>query len=432
MMMAAAALVLVEMMKQEEQETAQKKGKTPKKKKTMWMRPLSHHRKEAGHFVNLLPMLKNEDPGRFRNYSRFPIDQYDELLQRLTPRLEKRETKMRKPLEPELKLACTLRHLATGDSYASLSYNFYIAPNTVCNVVREVCQAIIDEYGEEMLDCPSTPEEWKKIADQFWRKWNFPHCCGALDGKHVKIKKPQNGGSLYFNYKKFHSIVLMAVVDADYKFLYIDVGQPGSNSDGGVWNNTDLAEALEEERAGFPEAKKLPGEEDEDEEGREIPYAFVADDAFALRPWIMKPYPYTSMPIELRRFNYRLSRARRVVENAFGIMAMRFRFLLRTIEQAPKTVEIMLHAACILHNMLRNGRIADQGHDGEGDRINQNGEIIEGGWRARWKREGHQSNRLKKMPGNTSHKEAKKQREYLTDYFSSDKGSVAWQDKSVP
>ena len=78
-----------------------------------------------------------------------------------------------------------------------------------------------------------------------FEKWNFPHCLGSVDGKHITLQKPKNAGSLFFNYKQRESIVLMAVCDAQYKFLVIDVGQPGSCSDGGVWEAFQFGRALE-------------------------------------------------------------------------------------------------------------------------------------------------------------------------------------------
>lgn len=95
------------------------------------------------------------------------------------------------------------------------------------------------------LQLPNKKEEWVEVAQKFNDSWNHPNCIGALDGKHVAIEAPRNGGSMYFNYKKFHSIVLMGLCDADYNFLYIDVGKQGRMSDGGVFKRTDLAEAME-------------------------------------------------------------------------------------------------------------------------------------------------------------------------------------------
>ena len=134
---------------------------------------------------------------------------------------------MRPCLEPGLRLAITLRYLATGDSYLSLEYGFRVANNSISKIVHETCDAIILELHEEFLKCPTTPAEWLEVSDKFSKRWNLDHVLAALDGKHVAIKCPPNEGSNYFNYKGFHSIILLALVDAEYKFLYVDVGANG-------------------------------------------------------------------------------------------------------------------------------------------------------------------------------------------------------------
>ena len=78
-------------------------------------------------------------------------------------------------------------------------------------------------------------QDWNIIEKKFNTKWNFLNCIGALDGKHIVITAPWNSGSLYFNYKGTFSLVLMALVDADYKFIYVDIGDYGSNADGAVF-----------------------------------------------------------------------------------------------------------------------------------------------------------------------------------------------------
>lgn len=78
--------------------------------------------------------------------------------------------------------------------------------------------------------------------------WNFPHCLGAIDGKHIQLQAPIGSGSEYFNYKNTFSVVLMAVVDANYNFIYANVGCQGRISDGGVFRNTSFSKLLDENK----------------------------------------------------------------------------------------------------------------------------------------------------------------------------------------
>ncbi|XP_068250734.1 uncharacterized protein [Palaemon carinicauda] len=118
-----------------------------------------------------------------------------------------------KPLEIPIKVCSTgsgLKQVPSARSYP-----------------REVCKAVIVVYKDEVLRCPKTEEDWKEVAARFSSRWNYHNCLGAVDEKHIGIKKPHNAGSYYYNYKGFHSIVLMAVADATFKFLYVDVGAEG-------------------------------------------------------------------------------------------------------------------------------------------------------------------------------------------------------------
>ena len=193
-----------------------------------------------------------------------------------------------------------------------------------------------------LIQVPSKEEEWNSIAKEFTEKWNFNNCIGAMDGKHVLINPPANSGSYYFNYKHSFSTVLLAIVDADYKFIYTDVGCNGRVSDGGVFKNCNLYRALEEKQLNIPNPTVLPGTQNQ------FPFVIVADDAFPLKDYILKPYSQRSLNQERRIFNYRLSRARRVVENAFGILANRFRIFMTPICLNPEKVETIVMACCIL------------------------------------------------------------------------------------
>ncbi|XP_064100738.1 putative nuclease HARBI1 [Macrobrachium nipponense] len=183
------------------------------------------------------------------------------MVERLTPILKKNDTKMQIAQEVGLKLVVTLRYLASGNDYTSLQYSFRVSKSSICLFISLVCQAIIDTYIPEVMKCPKTAEEWNDIAKRFASKWNYFNCVGALDGKHVAIKKPKGGGSLSFNYKKFHSIIPMALSDAKYRFLFVDVGAEGGAGDGGTWQKCYLARAITYNRAGLPQYRNLPNDD---------------------------------------------------------------------------------------------------------------------------------------------------------------------------
>lgn len=115
---------------------------------------------------------------------------------------------------------------------------------TIHYIVKKVCQVIIDNLFAEVMS-QLTVKDRERISDEFWKIWNFPNCLGALDGKHVEIFVSPNNGSQYFNYKRTFSINLLALVDANYKFIAINVGSYGKNNDGGIFANSNLGKALE-------------------------------------------------------------------------------------------------------------------------------------------------------------------------------------------
>ena len=198
---------------------------------------------------------------------------------------------------------------------------------------------------------PSTAEEWKKISDEFEEMWNFPHCIGAIDGKHVLIQVPIKSGSDFYNYKSQFSIVLLALVDANYNFLFVDVGCQGRISDGGVFKNCHLYKQIEEQKLNLPASSAIDGLT------AEMPYFFLGDSAFALGPNMMKPYPGINPKGSIKRiFNYRLSRARRVVENAFGVLSSVFRVLRKPLLLQPEKAQVVVMATICLHNFLRKSR----------------------------------------------------------------------------
>ena len=249
--------------------------------------------------------LRAEDTSSSFNFMRMePATMFDELLQRVSPRISKNDTRMRKALEPGLKLAVTLRYLASGDKYSSLQYDFRVSRTTITKFIPEVCNAIVAEYADEVVKCPINEDGWREVSEQFKRRWNVPHAIGALDGKHIAMRKPPHSGSLYRNYKGFFSIILLALVDADYKFIWADCGGLGHMSDAQIFNASELKECIEDGSINLPPPDSLPNDD------TDVPYFILADDAFALRTYLMKPYSRRGMTRSQQIANYRLSRGR--------------------------------------------------------------------------------------------------------------------------
>ncbi|CAH1967708.1 unnamed protein product [Acanthoscelides obtectus] len=143
-----------------------------------------------------------------------------------------------------------------------------------------------------------TENIWKKCAEEFENRWGFPNCIGSVDGKHVTIKRPNNSGSNYWCYLHKYSIVLMAIVGPDYKFICVDIGGFGKNSDGGIFETSNMGKRFEQNLTSVPAPRFLPGQ-------NEIcSYVLIGDEAFALKPYLMRPFPYKQTLTDVRKEKY--------------------------------------------------------------------------------------------------------------------------------
>ena len=172
----------------------------------------------------------------------------------------------------------------------------------------------------------------------------------VIDDKHSEIQAPRNSGSLFFNYKKTFSVVLLALVDANYKFTIIDVGGYGKSSDGGLFTRSILEKPLEAETLYIPNSKLPPNSEEP------LPFIIVGDEAFPLNRYLLRPYPGVSALNDEGEqiYFYRLLGARWVVENAFGILTQKFRLFYGWIQLSPENADKVVLAACVLHTCVRN------------------------------------------------------------------------------
>lgn len=312
-----------------------------------WVRPIfsEERRYTQGASNNLIKEMENIDPEKYLEYLRMSVTSFTELLNLIEPIIMKQDA-VRISISARTRLQICLRYLASGDSMASISFAFRVGVNTVSKIITETCEAIWNILKERVF--PEITEDlWIKKANDFENMWDFPNCIGAIDRKHMEIQAPTHSGSTYYNYKGTHSIVLIALADANYMFTIVDIGAEGRRSDGGILQESKLGYYLENNRLNLPKMRSIS------ENGPEVPYVIVGDEAFALTSYMLRPYPRAdNLNLHKKVFNYRLSRARRVVECAFGLLSAKWRIFRRPMSTNVDHATSIVKAAVCLHNFL--------------------------------------------------------------------------------
>lgn len=361
------------------------------------------------------------DQGFFYKYFRMTPQLFDRLFSFVAADLVRLPLNS-EPLEPGERLAITLSYLATGHDICRIARAYRVGLETARQCVHFTCQAIWLRLKDRFMRQP-TQDDWKKIADGFSTRWQFPYCLGAVDGRHVAITCPPMSGSDYVNYKGKYSIVLMAVVDSSCKYVLIDVGAEGRPSDGDMFKNSNFGKALIGGKLAIPSLGLLPGT------ATDVPYVFVGDREFQLRKDFMRPFPERYVKDEQNVFNYRVSRVRRCAENAFGLTAARWRILLRTINLLPTEVDLVVKAACVLHNFLT---VLNPHSDSYTDQEDGFGNVVAGHWRQGIQAAPGDDRVPQFFPLEATHSrnfdtEAACARNHFTAYFCSEAGEVACQ-----
>ena len=191
----------------------------------------------------------------------------------------------------------------------------------------------------------------------------------------IRIQCPKQSGTLFYNYKGLFSFVLLAIWDARYCFILFDVGQYGSNNDAGVLANSSIGKKIEAGEINIPSLRDLEGCSLDP-----LPYYLVGDEIFPLKTCLRRPYP-GQLSEEERILHYRLSRARRVIENTFGILAARWGIYHSPIIASIENAESYVLATIALHNYLRLTDNAVYAPVGFVDSQASSGEIRSGEWR---------------------------------------------------
>jgi hypothetical protein len=200
--------------------------------------------------------------------------------------------------------------------------------------VKEVCNAIWNNLFH--IHMPMLMKNnHEETAKSFFGKWGFPNCIGAIDGKHIRIKCPSKSGSIYYNYKHYFSIVVQGVSDLDYRFMCIEVGAFGKQSDGDVFQSSNLRKLIESGNFNIPEPSLLPNT------NVKAPYVMIGEEAYPLKTYLMRPFPKNNLNEQTVLYNDRLSSARQTTECTFGLTVSKWQILGKAVETDVETAKII-------------------------------------------------------------------------------------------
>ncbi|XP_037937539.1 uncharacterized protein LOC119671101 [Teleopsis dalmanni] len=305
-----------------------------KKKRSVWVkrRRSFEHRKESNYDREEIGM----NPTCFKM-----------LLNYIRDDVQKKNTTMREAIPAAEKFASILKFFVSGESFKSLYESEKIKLSTafISKATPEVCKALWNKLKDTYLKFPSTIRDWKAVAEDFSKKCDFPNCLGVLQTKHIYFKGLRRDGDYYRSASGRHSVKLLALVDANYKFLYTDVGATGQKSDVETLAQSTLQEILHEADDYFPRERIIGN-------NRKVPYVIVGSDSMPLHKHLLKPYPAASILKKHQVFNIRLAVAKHVADHAFHLLENKFKLLKSVIMLRADTVELITLTMCIIHNFM--------------------------------------------------------------------------------
>ncbi|KAJ8874838.1 hypothetical protein PR048_022727 [Dryococelus australis] len=156
--------------------------------------------------------------------------------------------------------------LTSGLTYADTHYTFRVGVTTASMIVKQI-----------------------DIATGFFTNRYFPNCLGAIDGKQARIMNPLHSGSMFYNYKNSFSIILMAVADSKFLFVYVDVGEYGRESYPSVFRHTSFGKKFKEGSLNLPPPERISVNT------IPLPHVFIADEDFGLTTHLMRLYHMYSL-----------------------------------------------------------------------------------------------------------------------------------------
>ena len=262
---------------------------------------------------------------------------------------EKADTNYRSAISAEKRLAIVLYWLAHGPTQETLATLFSVGQSTVHNILHSGVTTLRSYLVKRSIVFPRG-RELQRVMAGFKKLCKLPMCAGAMDGTFMKIVKPVVWGDSYWSYKSYPAVLILAVVDVDGIFTFVDAGRAASLGDAYVFNRSRLRKKLEDGSWLSDGITKLVS-------GQRIKPYLLADSAFGASQHVVKGFKHPPQPGRQTSFNSAVNQGRKVVETAFGRLKGRFRVLKSNFIRDPEFAAEVAMLCCALHNMCTRARV---------------------------------------------------------------------------
>jgi hypothetical protein len=324
-----------------------------------WVFPKSHTEWEVimGKVWKVSPALLDS---KWIEYYRMPYSTYLDLVEELTPTLQKEDTKFRDAIPVSKAVAMVLYKCAKGHSPKDVADKFGVGTTTVHEYFYLMCLSLADDHiFKKYIQVPSG-DRLRRIIGEFKQITGIENMAGAIDGSHIKLsKKPPNRyvPADYWSRHDMHSVLLQGVCDANKLFWDVCVRSPGGTHDATHLRNSDLWARLR--------AHEILREPVISIEGRDVKPYIVGVSAYQLNSFLLKPFINKSTgTAEQNLFDKQIRKGRVKIENAFGILKNRWQILKNLNVGVEKAADVIvactvLHNICILAGQLGGDDLVD-------------------------------------------------------------------------
>ena len=273
---------------------------------------------------------------------------FDYIVGLVAHAIEKHHTTFRQAVDVNKRVAVAIWRLSTNNSYRTVSKVFGIS-KAVCIKITQDFRDEIVRIASEFIKFPKNGPDTATAIQHFkeFADCRIPQVMGALDGTHIEIEAPPTESKVdYFSRKQKYTVNTQAVIGANLMFLHVATGFPGSIHDARMCRATSVFQEAENGQILATPTDVI--------NGYAVRPLILGDSAYPCTNWILKPFNFNlNLTQDQKKYNRKVSASRSTIERAFGLLKVRWRCLLKRMDDRLENVPKIIITCCVLHNICQ-------------------------------------------------------------------------------